>query len=163
MDIAPALLKLLDIANPLAGAAAEFIAGKLGLSDKSIDAVQQTISGMSGTDQVKLKQIAADLQDHLASYGVSVQIAEINAAAGDVASVNATLQADARGDSWIQKNHHAIESLLTVCCVIAVYFVLPLCKIPVPAIPESAFIMLAAILGVTSWQHGKTNQILADK
>jgi hypothetical protein len=164
VDATQVLLKVLDVANPLAGMVAEFVAGKLGLSEKSIDAVQQTISGMSGGDQVKLKQIAADLQDHLAGYGVQLQIADLNAQAVIVGAVNSTLQADARGESWLQQNHHAIESMTTVALMVAVYFVIPIApaifgmaKIEIPAIPNEAFLMLGAVLGVTAWQHGAVN------
>ena len=154
MTATDVLLKVLDVANPLAGVVAEFVAGKLGLTDKTIDAVQQTISGMSGADQVKLKQIAADLQDHLAQYGVQLQLAQIQADTSAIVAVNTTLQAEARGDSWLQKNHHAIESLMTVGMVMAIYFVLPLCRLPIPAVPESVYVMLATILGVSTWQRG---------
>jgi hypothetical protein len=163
MDVASVLLKVLDVANPLAGMAAEFIAGKLGLGEKTIDAVQQVVSGMTGSDQVKLKQIAADMQDHLAQYGVQLQIAEISAGAAMVTSVNATLQADALGSTWLQQNHHAVESLITVGLMVAVYFVLPLTHVTVPIVPGEAFMMLGAILGVTAWQRGVVNQTIAAK
>ena len=155
-NTADVLLKLLDVANPLAGTVAEFIAGKMGLSDKSIDAVQQTIAG---ADPVKLKQIAADLQDHLASYGVQLQIAQINAQSAQVASVNTTLAAEAKSGSWLAVNHHAIESMATVAMMIAIYFGLPIMHIPVPTVPEMGFTMLGAILGVTAWQRGQVQQI----
>ena len=107
METTQILLKLLDAANPLAGIVAEFVAGKLGLSQATTDAVSQAVSGMTGQDQVKLKKIAAELQEHLSANGVQVQIAGINAAAAQVESVNKTLTADAQGQSWLQQNHHA--------------------------------------------------------
>ncbi len=162
MDVTQVLLKALDAANPIAGIAAEFIAGKLGLSQSTTDAVSQAVSGMTGADQVRLKQIAADLQDHLAQYGLQLQTAQVAAAASQVASVNGTLQADARGDSWLQKNHHAIESLSTVACVIGVYLGLPAFHVPVPTVPGEVFVMLGAICGVTAWQHGQVNQKIAE-
>lgn len=157
MNIVDGLLKVLDVANPLAGAAAEFIAGKLGLSDKTVDAVQQTISGMTGGDQVKLKQIAADLQDHLAQYGVQLQIAELQTGQQQVEAVNKTLQTEAMGGGWLQRNHHAIESLMATSSVILIYFGLPLLKLPVPVVDPMAWMMLGGILGVTAWQRGQAN------
>ena len=159
-DVAGVLLKLLDVANPLAGAVTEFVAGKLGLSGATSDAIQATIAG---ADPVKLKQIAADLQDHLASYGVNLQIVGLQAQTGQVTAVNQTLQADARGDSWLQKNHHAIESLFCCGLIGSIYFILPLAGVPVPSVPESAWLMLGALLGVTAWQHGQVNQTIASK
>ena len=161
MDATQILLKVLDVANPLAGMAAEFIAGKLGLGSSTVEAVKDAVAGVSGADKVKMAEIQAQLQDHLAQYGLQLQTAQVTAAATVVTSVNSTLQADARGDSWLQKNHHAIESLATVACVIGIYFVLPLLKMSVPSVPEAAFLMLGAILGVTSWQHGQVNTAIA--
>lgn len=166
METTQILLKLLDAANPLAGIVAEFVAGKLGLSQATTDAVSQAVSGMTGQDQVKLKKIAAELQEHLSANGVQVQIAGINAAAAQVESVNKTLTADAQGQSWLQQNHHAIESLTTVFLMVAVYFIIPILpaiapvsKIAIPDIPANAFLMLGAILGVTAWQRGEVNKI----
>lgn len=162
MDATQVLLKVLDVANPLAGMAAEFIAGKMGLGSSTVDAVKDAVAGVTGADKVKLADIQAQLQDHLAQYGLQLQTVQVQAAAQVVTSVNTTLQADARGDSWLQKNHHAIESLATVACVIGIYFVLPLAHMPVPSVPEAAFLMLGAILGVTSWQHGQVNKAIAE-
>jgi hypothetical protein len=145
----------------LAGVAAEFLAGKLGLSDKTVEAVQTAISGTSGNDLVKLKQIAADLQEHLASFNVQLAVEEVKAAASQVDSVNKTLQTEAMGGNSWQRNHHAYESSAVVLLVVGVYFVLPICKIAVPSIPVEAFIMLGGVLGVTAWQRGKANASIA--
>ncbi len=161
MDATQVLLKVLDVANPLAGMAAEFIAGKLGLGSSTVEAVKDAVAGVSGADKVKLAQIQADLQDHLAQYGLQLQTAQVQAGAAQVVAVNSTLQADARGDSWLQKNHHAIESLMTVGMVIAIYFGLPLAHIPTPVVPTEAFLMLGGILGVTAWQRGEVNKTIA--
>ena len=161
MDPTQVLLKVLDVANPLAGMAAEFIAGKLGLGASTVDAVKDAVAGVTGQDKVKMLEIQTGLQDHLAQYGLQLQVAQAQAGAAQVVAVNSTLQADARGDSWLQKNHHAIESLATVGMVIAIYFGLPLAKLPVPLVPTEAFLMLGGILGVTAWQHGEVNKTVA--
>jgi hypothetical protein len=162
MDATQVLLKVLDVANPLAGMAAEFIAGKLHLGTSTVEAVKDAVAGVTGADKVKLAEIQAQLQDHLAQYGLQLQTTQVTAAATQVVAVNETLQADARGDNWLQKNHHAIESLATVGCVIGIYFILPLCKLPVPVVPEFAFMMLGAVLGVTAYQHGQVNKTIAE-
>lgn len=157
------LLKVLDYANPVAGIAAEFVATKLGLTDSTIGAVKNAVSKMTDApgDRVKLAEIESGLRDKLASYGLQLETVRANENVAVIQAVNETLQADARGDSWLQKNHHAIECLLTVCLIIAVYFVLPLARVPVPPIPETAFLMLAAVLGVSSWQRGEVNKTIA--
>ena len=97
----------------------------------------------------------------LARLQQSGELAQISSDTAILQAVNATIQADARGDSWLQKNHHAIESLTATFLVVGVYFVLPLLKVPVPIIPEFAFMMIGAILGVTAWQHGQVNKEIA--
>jgi len=161
MDTTQVLLKLLDIANPLAGMAAEFIAGKMGLSDKTVDAVKAAVSGATGEDLAKLEQVKADLQKELARLGVQLDVAQMQTAAQQVESVNKTLQTEAMGGSWLQRNHHAIESMMTTGMVGAIYFVLPMMKIPVPSVPEAAFLMLGGVLGVTAWQRGAANREVA--
>ena len=97
----------------------------------------------------------------LARLQQSGELAQISSDTAILQAVNATIQADARGDSWLQKNHHAIESLTATFLVVGVYFVLPLLKVQVPIIPEFAFMMIGAILGVTAWQHGQVNKEIA--
>jgi hypothetical protein len=82
---------------------------------------------------------------------------------GQVEAVNKTLQTEAMGGSWLQRNHHALESMISVCLVVGVYFILPLFHIPVPVVPEFAFMMLGSILGVTAWQRGKANIQIAQQ
>lgn len=130
--------------------------------DPTPDAIHQAIL-QSPDAAVKLAQIEADNREHLASIQASVETAEINASTATVQSVNATLQAEANGQSWLQRNAHPMCKLATVGMVIGVYFVLPLAKVAVPAVPESAFLMLAAILGVTAWQKGRAEVARAAK
>jgi hypothetical protein len=49
------------VMGPLGGAAVEFVAGKLGLSDKTAEALHETISGMKPENLIALKTIEADL------------------------------------------------------------------------------------------------------
>ena len=52
-SVAPALATALG--GPLAGMAATFLAGKLGLSETSVAAVSAAVAGMSGADLVRMK------------------------------------------------------------------------------------------------------------
>ena len=61
MQIAPTIATALG--GPLAGAAAEFLASKLGASDKTVEGIQQTLSGMTGADLVKLKELDLDFDE----------------------------------------------------------------------------------------------------
>lgn len=103
---------------------------------------------------VKLAQIEADNKVQLQQLVVSSAANALAADTARIQSVNATIQADATGKSWLQRNTHSIAVLMTVSAVLAVYFVLPLLNKPVPAVPEFAWGMLGAILGVAAWHNG---------
>jgi peptidoglycan/LPS O-acetylase OafA/YrhL len=75
-----------------------------------------------------------------------------------MAVVNATLQAEAIGKSWLQQNHHPLESLWTLALLTAIYFVLPVLKIAPPSVPESAWITIGAMLGIRAWNAGRNQQ-----
>lgn len=61
--------------GPLAGVAVSFVADKLGLSDKTVEAVQAAISGASPEQLVRLKEIDSDLQKFFA--GLDIKLEEI--------------------------------------------------------------------------------------
>lgn len=135
------------VAGPGGALAMKQVAAALGLgADATPEQTAVALGSMTGEQLVKLREIEADLAK-----------AQLQAETAQVEAVNKTLQTEAMGGSWLQRNHHAMESLATVALVWAVYFVLPLLKIPVPTIPETAWLTLGAILGVTAWMRGKAN------
>lgn len=81
----------------------------------------------------------------------------LDAQVSQVEAVNKTLQTEAMGGSWIQRNHHALESMFVCVLVAAIYVLLPVLKIPVPPVDPTVWIMLGGILGVTAWQRGAAN------
>ena len=148
-DIAAEIGKFAPLAGTLIGGPAgaaigSMISSALGVANTP-DAVSQALT-VDPEAAVKLRTIDAQ-----------VQIAQITAASAQVEAVNKTLQTEAMGGSFWQRNHHAFESTLTILFVIGVYFVLPLLHIAVPVIPEFAFMMIGGVLGVTAWQRGKAN------
>lgn len=76
------------LGGPLAGLAAEFVAGKLGMDDKSVESVTNAIAGMSGEQLVQMKQIDEDLQKFLATNGIALQQAQIGVNLEEAKSVN---------------------------------------------------------------------------
>lgn len=80
--------------GPLAGVAAAYVAEKLGLEDKTVDAVKAAISGATPEQLVQLRQIDADLQKYFA--GLNIKLEEI--AAADRASARG--REAATGDSF---------------------------------------------------------------
>ena len=135
------------VGGPAGAAVGKGLAAALGLaSDATAEQTAAALGNVSGEQLVAMRALEADLAK-----------AELAASTAQIEAVNKTLQTEAMGGSWLQRNHHAIESLATVGLVWAVYFVLPLAKIPVPAIPETAWLTLGAILGVTAWMRGQAN------
>jgi hypothetical protein len=61
------------LGGPLAGVAATFVADKLGLGDKTVEAVQAAISGASPDQLIQMKQIDADLQKYFASLDIQIE------------------------------------------------------------------------------------------
>lgn len=82
------------LGGPLAGVAVNFIADKLGLEEKTVDAVKAAISGATPEQLVAMKQIDADLAKYFA--GLDIQLEQI--AAADRGSAR---DREAKtGDSW---------------------------------------------------------------
>lgn len=73
------------LGGPLAGAAVTFLADKLGASDKTQEAVSQIIQGV---DPVKMKQLDYEFQEHMASLGIQLQLAQIGVNTEEAKSTN---------------------------------------------------------------------------
>lgn len=117
--------------------------------DSTPEAVSQAL--VANPDAaVKLREIEAN-----------AQIAQITAAAAQVEAVNKTLQTEAMGGSFWQRNHHAYESSFALLLISAIYVLLPAFKIPVPDVPGDVWIMVGAVLGVTAYQRGAANVAVA--
>lgn len=82
------------LGGPLAGVAVNFIADKLGLEEKTVDAVKAAISGATPEQLVSMKQIDADLAKYFA--GLDIRLEEI--ASAD--RVSARDREAKTGDSW---------------------------------------------------------------
>lgn len=61
------------LGGPLAGAAAMFVADKMGMSESTVDAVKAVVTGATPEQLVQLKTIDADLQKFFASLGIRIE------------------------------------------------------------------------------------------
>jgi hypothetical protein len=139
---------------PGGGTIVALVANALGLGVNATPDQIATAVSTNPDNIVKLKELQDRHEEVLIKVAYDAENRNIEA-------VNKTLQTEAMGGSWIQRNHHALESMGTVALVWAVYFILPILKIPVPVIPETAWITLGAILGVTAWMRGQANVAVA--
>ena len=155
-------LPLLGSVLPVPGGAAlgVALASMLGTDPAKPEDVLATITG-NAEAFAKAKQFELQHQEKMLELTISEEKDRYAAETAQIQAVNASIQADAHGDSWLQKNHHAVESLATVGAVILIYFFLPIMSIQVPQIPESAWLMLGSILGVTAWQRGAVSKQIA--
>src|SRR5689334_6946443 len=135
------------VGGPAGAILGKGLAAALGLGqDATPEQAAVALGSLSGEQLVALKTLEAQMaRDQLQADTALTE------------QVNKTLQTEAMGGSWLQRNHHALESMFTVGLVGAIYFVLPVAHIPVPTVPSEAWIMLGAILGVTAWQRGAAN------
>lgn len=58
-------------------------------------------------------------------------------------------------DHWPTYSWRPFNGFLFGITVFSVYVILPLAKLPIPAIPESVWLAWGGILGVASWFRGK--------
>ena len=119
-------------------------------SENTPDAIHAAIAA-DPQAAVKLAQIEADNRTQLAQIASQQAIAEIQAEAAKIQSVNLTMQAEAKSEHWLQWSWRPVCGLTFCVLTIAVYFGLPLAKLPVPPIPETVWMAFLAILGVASW------------
>jgi len=98
-QIAPTIATALG--GPLAGAAAEFLASKLGASDKTVEGIQQTLSGMTGADLIKLKELDLDFQKHMADNGIALQMAQVQVDVEEAKNVNLFVSGWRPAIGWI--------------------------------------------------------------
>ncbi len=75
-SVAPTLATALG--GPLAGAAVAFLSSKLGLSEKTVEAVQGAVSGMGPAELVKLKELDLQFQKDMADIGIKIDLAQID-------------------------------------------------------------------------------------
>jgi len=81
--IAPTIATALG--GPLAGAAVEFLADKLGVSDATKETISNTIQGL---DPLKAKELDLQYAEFLASNGIQLQLAQIATDTEEAKSTN---------------------------------------------------------------------------
>lgn len=169
MDLKAFGLELAKLGLPLLGAALPFpggaalgagLAGMIGAKSADPADVLATLTG-NAQALAQAKQFELTHQERMLDIATRGQMAARAADSADLAAVNVTLQTEAMGGSWLQRNHHAVESLWVVGMVSAIYVLLPVMNVTVPTVPGEVWIMLGAILGVTAWQRGATNTAVA--
>lgn len=149
--VAPMLGTL--VGGPAGTAIGGIVSAALGCANNP-DAVSQALT-VNPDAAVKLAQIEKDRSVELQGLIVTAVNNELTADTQRILAVNATMQAEAGSEHWPSYSWRPFIGFITGSMVFGCYFLLPLFGKTVPSVPESAWLMLAAILGVASWYRGK--------
>lgn len=150
-------LPLLGAALPLPGGAAlgSALASMIGANGQKpedvLAAITANVDGMA-----KAKQFEFQHQEMMLKITVEAEIAQRQADSSDIAAVNNTMQEEAKSEHWVSSSWRGYNGFIFGTTFFGCYFILPLCKIPVPIIPFEAWTAMGAVLGVASWFRGKT-------
>jgi hypothetical protein len=75
-------------AGSIAGAGLEWLAGKFGASDKTVEAIKQRLDGYSSDQLVQLKQIDDDFHKFCMENSIKLQLAQVAVDQEEAKSVN---------------------------------------------------------------------------
>ena len=78
-----------------------------------------------------------------------------------LATVNTTMQAESKSEHWPQWLWRPFNGFLFGISIVCIYFVLPLCEITAPVVPQWIWIGWGTILGVTTWDRGTEKRAAA--
>lgn len=146
------------IGGPAGAAVGGIVSAALGV-DNTPYAVQEALK-TNPDAAVKLAQIESEQAVQLRSLAVSAEQNRLQAETAQLGAVNTTMQAEAVAEHWPTYSWRPFVGFVFGTMLFGVYFVLPILhgynqSIMVPAIPETAWVAMGAVLGVASWYRGK--------
>jgi hypothetical protein len=141
------------IGGPAGGAVGAMIASGLGVGSTP-DNVKAALA-TNPDAAVKLAQIEKDRQIELQQLIVQTEQNRLAADTSAILAVNATMQAEDKAEHWPTYTWRPFCGFVFGAMFLGCYFVLPLCKLPVPPVPFEAWAAMGSILGVASWFRGK--------
>ena len=135
------------------GAAGSIIASALGVAPTP-DAV--SIALQTNPDAaVKLAQIEKERHVELQDLTVRAAANQLASDTAAIQAINTTMQAETKSEHWPSYTWRPFCGFVFGITFFGVYFVLPLAKMVVPAIPFEAWAAMGAVLGVASFFRGK--------
>lgn len=141
------------VGGPAGGAIGAMIASGLGCGNTPDDV--KTALATNPDAAVKLAQIEKERQVELQQLVVQAEQNRLAADTAAIVAVNQTMQAEDKAEHWASWLWRPFLGFVTGTMIFGCYFVLPLLHIPVPAVPESVWLLLASILGVASFFRGQ--------
>lgn len=99
-------------------------------------------------------------------FEAAIAQATIQFQASTIAAVNATMQAEAKSDHWLQWSWRPLFGYTACAVLVNNYILLPYLKpvgiLPIE-VPSEVWIMIMAVLGVAAWTRGQENIQRASK
>lgn len=153
------------IAGWLGGSKAQDIAGK-------VVGIAQTVTGQSAPDAalaaiqadpnlaMQFQKAILDNQAQLAQIAADVEKAELAADQANTATINQTMQIEAKADHWPTYSWRPFVGFCFAIAWLGDYLVLPIlhgynAAIVVPTVPPEAWMAIGAVLGVASYFRGR--------
>lgn len=165
---------------PIAMALAQFapmIAGWLGGSKaqdvaSKVVGIAQTVTGQSAPDAavaaiqsdpqlaMQFQQAVLNQQVQLQQIALQQEQAELSADQANTATINATMQVEAKADHWPTYSWRPFVGFCFAIAWLGDYLVLPILhgyntQITVPVVPPEAWMAVGAVLGVASYFRGR--------
>lgn len=147
------------LGGPPGAALGQVVASVLG-TDATPESVMRAIDTDPAT-LVKLAELEKDRQVELTRLHLEAETKRLADQVHQVQAVNATMQAEAKSEHWPQWSWRPYNGFMFGTSMFGVYFVLPFADVAVPDVPEMAWVMWGAVLGVTAWGRGRLKQVLA--
>lgn len=143
------------LGGPLAGIAVSILGPKLGMDNAKVEDVKAVLAGMpiEGLRELTLAEDQLQFKLQQLGYDSIAKIEDCNIRA--IEAVNKTMQAEAAAEHWPTYSWRPYNGFLFGTTIFGCYVVLPLCGVPVPAIPESVWLAWGTILGVASYFRGR--------
>jgi hypothetical protein len=141
------------LGGPAGAAVGAIVSAALG-TPNSPDAVSQALQ-VNPDAAVKLAEIEKDKTLGIQQLVVAAEANRLAADTAAIQAVNTTMQAEDKSDHWPTYTWRPFCGFVFGAMFLGTYFVLPLLKLPVPAVPFEAWTAMGAILGVASWFRGK--------
>jgi len=141
------------LAGPAGAAVGSMVASALGVGN-SPDAVLEALKS-SPDAAVRLREIEANQSVQLQALMIQSEANRLSAETAATLAVNATMQAEAGADHWPTYSWRPYVGFVFGTMFLSIYFILPLCKLPVPVVPTEAWLAIGGVLGAASYFRGK--------
>ena len=146
------------VAGFLGGPPAALIAsGLVSIAGKvlGVEGHEETLAALTDANPEQMAQIENAFVIRIKEIDLDRIKAQLDAANKQIESINLTMRAESASNNWPTFTWRPYLGFSAGTMILGDYLVLPLLRIPVPAVPVEVWTFLAAVLGIASWGHSK--------